>query len=249
MSTCAEVGTALCKAGNQPTQMKSFYRTWIYFIGLPIVLLLSSHPAVSQYNYRLLKKKNHIYECFKRKLKIEFGIKAGVTVSGFTTTPDILCKNVRLGYTLGGFARIPLKKHFFFQPEILHTSKGARIMVTPSGNVGGEYTVDLNYIEAPFALGVRLDRAMHLYVGGYVAGMIAASSHSLSRPDNDLGIRSFSRDDFRTFDYGVLGGIGVDIKKLTFGMRYSSGLSVIGRNSLLHNVSNNSLSVYLSLLI
>jgi len=45
-------------------------------------------------------------------------------------------------------------------------------------------------------------------------------------------IASFDADDFNRMDFGVSGGIGLDIDKFSIGARYNYGLKEVGKTTM-----------------
>lgn len=160
-----------------------------------------------------------------------FGITGGVNLANFTGVEGMTLKNLRIGYNVGVFGNFPISNVFAIQPEILKSTKGTRLVYkeTPVGT--GEYSVDADYIEVPVNINVRFDPMMHAFVGGYVSYLTSASTKSVWSSDADNGIANLTKEDFNQIDYGFNAGLGVDLQRVTVGMRYSQGLTSIGKSS------------------
>lgn len=101
--------------------------------------------------------------------QVNFGIKSGINIA---TTRDLIAfpKN-RLGWYAGGFGQIPIDNRFFFQPELVYSSKGDK-----SDNQGSTSTlvVRLNYINLPLLTGYRFDKRTSIVFGPELGYLIAA---------------------------------------------------------------------------
>ena len=92
----------------------------------------------------------------------------------------------------------------------------------------------------------------NLHVGGYAAYLAGANIKQL-KSNGDLNtIADLKADDFNRFDFGLLGGLGVDVQNFTIGARYNYGLRDVGKSGnitsdALRNSKNSAVSVYVGL--
>jgi hypothetical protein len=174
-------------------------------------------------------------------LKTSFGIKAGVNLSNLTLDDENLnSESSKFGFHGGFFLKAPITEFFSIQPELLYSNKGtrARYNSTLFGN-DGESRFNLHYLEVPVSAVINF--GMLNIHGGVYGSYLAAATVTNVRYGDDMittGGRDLQRGDFNDFDYGVLGGIGLDIDRFTVGVRYSYGLREVGRSTI-SNYTNN----------
>lgn len=218
--------------------MKQQYQTGVYILVLLTVLSITS--GYSQQDPSLLEK----------HLKPKFGIKGGVNLANFSDTQYLTDKNLRIGYNFGVFANFPISRVFTIQPEILRSTKGSRLLYKGGELGNGEYNINLDYIEVPVNLTIRVDPIVNFHVGGYVSYLTSSSVKAVWQNDARNGIENLKRSDFKSLDYGFTGGLAVDIQHLTFGARYTQGLNAIGKSdSIVKSFKNSVVSVYVGFTI
>jgi hypothetical protein len=61
--------------------------------------------------------------------------------------------------------------------------------------------------------------------------------------------RDLKADNFNRFDYGLIGGLGIDVQNFTIGARYNYGLKEIGDSGLSGQLTRNSKNSVFSLFI
>lgn len=180
----------------------------------------------------------------------KFGIKGGLNLSNLYVS-DVKDENMKVGFNAGMFAKIPLTRGVSLQPELLYSQKGSK--VTYDNIYGsGEYRYNLNYVELPLSFVFNVARNFNLHAGGYASYLVGANIKQL-KSNGDLNtIADLKADDFNRFDFGVLGGLGVDVQNFSIGARYNYGLRDIGKSgnltsNLLSNSKNSVVSVYVGL--
>jgi hypothetical protein len=83
-----------------------------------------------------------------------------------------------------------------------------------------------------------------------MAYLVSANVKDVKDDGSVEGARELKADDFHRFDYGLVGGAGVDIDNVTFGARYNYGLQNIGRSgNLSGDLTKNSKNSVVSLFI
>lgn len=101
--------------------------------------------------------------------QVDIGVKSGMNIA---TTKDLIQypKN-RIGWYCGAFARIPIYKKFFFQPELLYSSKGHKTTDLAGGE---EITLRLNYINTPILFGYYIDKKTSILIGTELGYLLSA---------------------------------------------------------------------------
>lgn len=100
--------------------------------------------------------------------QVQFGVKAGGNIA---TTKDLIAfpKN-RVGWYGGLTMELPINRYFFFQSEMLFSSKGYKV----DQQLGADKTsIRFNYINIPLLIGYRFEKNSSILLGtelGYLAG-------------------------------------------------------------------------------
>lgn len=149
--------------------------------------------------------------------QVDFGVKSGINIA---TTKDFIAfpKN-RLGWYAGGFAKIPVHKRLFFQPELLYSSKG---------NGEKKYTAvktvfSFNYLNALILLGYNIDHKTSLVFGPELGYLTSARMIY----DNN-GSENVTKNYPPKFDIGLDVGLSYRIiKNVGVEVRYNYGFNTL----------------------
>lgn len=182
--------------------------------------------------------------------KWELGIKSGVNVSG---SRDI-DYSLNTGYNIGGFADYNITNRWFLRSGLEITKKGGtfegNIYDYPMGkdetsglnsyfSGNSKYSVSMNYLQLPLTIGYRLPlsekASLNFNLGGYVSYGLSAKTTSiingtLLTGDVREALNTTSKfykwesTGLKRYDYGLLGGIGLEYNKFIFGVNYELGL-------------------------
>ncbi len=150
--------------------------------------------------------------------QVNFAIKTGINIA---TTKNLITFPInRIGWYAGGKAEIAIYKKYFFQPELLLSSKGYRYKDLSDGKT---VSMRLNYINAPILFGYEIDSKTNVVVGTELGYLAKAISHSNIISDrNSDAINSFPH----RFDIGLAIGIAYNITKdIGAEVRYNYGLN------------------------
>src|ERR1700754_967291 len=181
-------------------------------------------------------------------LKAKFGIKGGLNLTNLYVS-DVSSEHMKAGFNAGVFAKLPVTKVFSIQPELLYSLKGAKEDYNNFVQGSGEYRFNLGYMELPVLAVVNLAPNFNLHLGGYAAYLVNANIKNVDDQGTVQGASDLSTDDFKRWDFGLIGGLGFDIENFTLGARYNYGLSHIGKDdnltgALTKNSKNAGISVY-----
>lgn len=180
-----------------------------------------------------------------------FGVKGGVNLSNFNRG-DVGTQNMRIGFNLGLFTELAVGENFSIQPELLLSTKGNRATygdddgVLDLAGAEGEVKTNLTYIDIPVLAKVTVGEVLNIHVGPYASYLIGANAST----EGDLanGSEELDRDNFKTWDYGLAAGLGVDIDVVTIGARYNLGLVNVAESTpakgILDNSKNSVLQFY-----
>lgn len=171
------------------------------------------------------------------------GIKGGINASNFYQN-EVGDQNVRLGFHVGLFTELAVGEFFSIQPELLLSTKGNRATYGTDDGVldlvgaEGEVKTNLTYIDIPVLAKVTLGEVLNLHVGPYASYLIGASTST----EGDLASDSeeLDRDNFKSWDYGVAAGVGLDLAAVTIGVRYNLGLVNIAKSTAAEAIFDNS---------
>jgi hypothetical protein len=179
----------------------------------------------------------------------KFGLKGGVNLTNMFVD-DVSDENMKVGFNAGFFAKLPITRGFSIQPELLYTSKGAKLKYDNIIEGEGEYRFNLNYIEMPVLAVINVAPNFNLHVGPYVSYLAAANIKNLDDDGNNNDVTELDAENFNRFDYGLVGGLGIDISNFTIGARYNYGLKEIGKSGslsgqLTKDSRNSAISLYI----
>ncbi|MBC7920550.1 MAG: PorT family protein, partial [Ferruginibacter sp.] len=94
---------------------------------------------------------------------------------------------------------------------------------------------NLNYIQVPILASLTAG-PVSIQAGPYVSYLVSAKIKNVRVDNNGVPVNSGSttgtelnREDFSTIDYGLAGGLALDVKGFQLGVRYNLGLREIGQ--------------------
>ncbi len=184
----------------------------------------------------------------------ETGIKGGLNLSSLSTD-DNNDKNLKPGFHVGVFTKIPVSESFAIQPELLYSGKGIKLNYDESSFADGETKFNLNYIDLPVKLVFNLSEDFEFQVGPYVSYLVNANV------DTDAEVLDFwnidsddelDREHFHSLDYGLSAGLGFDLDPLIFGLNYNLGLNPVAKDDdvsrdVLGDAKNSVIQVYVGM--
>ncbi len=159
--------------------------------------------------------------------KFKFGLKGGVNFANLYTQ-NVETNNVLTGFNAGIFAKLPITESLAIQPELLYTTKGAKLTYN-NYFVNGTAKFNLNYIELPVLLVVNLTENFNVHAGVYVAYLVDGKATNDSQGTLFDIQNNLKNEDYNKFDTGLAIGVGYDADKIGFGVRYNYGLQKVGK--------------------
>lgn len=155
------------------------------------------------------------------------GIKGGLDLSNLNVD-KVDDENMRVGYHFGAFFNLPISDAFAIQPEVLYATKGAKMDYKQDlgifGSIEGNAQLHLDYIDIPILAVFRLGDNFELNVGPYF-GFLANSKYKFEGSFDADG--DINNDKFKNLDYGLVGGLAINIDAIQLGARYNYGLQKI----------------------
>jgi hypothetical protein len=180
----------------------------------------------------------------KGDTQARFGVKGGVNFSQlFVDNIDVEDQSMKVGIHGGLWAKVPMGEFFALQPELLYTNNGSRVAYRTSNAIGiqgREVRYNLNYIQLPLLASATLG-PISLHAGPYASYLIGANIKDLEVDNavNPTLVAELNEKDFHRVDYGLAGGIAIDIKGFQLGGRYNFGLREISNSGLSSQLTNN----------
>ena len=166
---------------------------------------------------------------------LNIGIKAGYTSSKLTTNLDQFEDGSINNFLVGAFARVNLSK-FYIQPEAYFTSKGGKL-----SDVSGTESFDMNAIDVPVLLGVKLLKLPTVNVR-----LNAGPVFSFLTKVDEKQLGSVDSGNFKDNYVGIQYGAGVDFLFLSLDARMENSLGDI-QNSGSGKVNSNLFMVTLGI--
>lgn len=181
-------------------------------------------------------------------LQPKFGIKGGLNLTSLYVD-NVSSEHMKAGFNAGVFAKLPVTKGFSIQPEVLYTVKGAKDTYSNFVEGDGEYRFNLGYVEVPLLAVVNIAPNFNLHAGGYAAYLVSANVKDVNSNGSVQGATDLNTENFQSWDFGLVGGLGFDIQNFTLGARYNYGLREIGKSGslsgdLTKNSKNAGVSIY-----
>ena len=157
----------------------------------------------------------------------QFGVKGGVNFSQLFTK-DAEKDNMKIGFNVGIYNKMPITEMFSFQPELYYSIKGAEVKYN-NAFVDGTARFNLNYIEMPLLLVINITDNFNIHAGPYAAYLVSGDVKNESSGSIFDFEENINADDYNRFDVGFEGGVGIDFQLVSFGARYSYGLNKVGK--------------------
>ncbi|TLX74917.1 PorT family protein [Labilibacter sediminis] len=195
------------------------------------------------------------------------GLKAGGSLNGFGTTinyPEInnFDENTKPGFLFGVFSRIHIWEVISLQPEVYYSRKTseatARTLYDDGDNTAWlnlTKNTTLNFIDIPLLVHVKAVnlRNGNLYaIAGPSLSIIASDSYKLGSNFGSIGdnlireeIENAVKNDFETMNYTIQAGVGYEVNKFNFDLRYEAGLNEMSKGN--YNMTSSALMLNIGL--
>jgi hypothetical protein len=171
--------------------------------------------------------------------QVRFGVKGGVNLANLYID-QVNDEKAKVGLHAGLWMKAPLGEIFAIQPELLWSSKGTRIGSYQNipFTQDGQVRFNLNYVELPVLASLTLG-PVSIQAGPYVAYLFNANVKNLKEDLTTSGAVDLDRKDFNSTDFGLAGGLALDIKGFQLGARYNYGLREIGKSDIAGQITRN----------
>jgi hypothetical protein len=153
------------------------------------------------------------------------GPKIGINHSTLTEkdAQAIAGGDAAVGFHAGLFARFSVLG-FYIQPEAMFTSSGGEIVIDGDDvntNVDQVKSMRYNKIDVPVMLGFKIGPLLRLNAG-------PSFSFLLDSDIRDGNAQQQIEENYSNATVGFQAGIGIDISKINFDLRYENNLSALG---------------------
>jgi len=144
--------------------------------------------------------------------QLTFGVKAGANINTITSSNSNVGETYKtnVGFHLGVFGQLGLKKKFFLIPELQYTQRGATFNGAPNSDI----KLNLNYLELPILLSYRPIKQINIDFGpsaSYKISSVTIDGSSRVNVDNIYN---------KKIDFGISMGARFNV---------SNKFSIIGR--------------------
>lgn len=158
----------------------------------------------------------------------KIGIKGGLNFSNYYID-QVTDQDMRVGFHIGVFTKLPVNDRVSLAPEILFSQKGAKLYYD---NAFGKGSADFtfNYIDVPLLLRVDLIAGLNLQLGPYISFLVNSTVKDVDENGQVKLEDEMDKSDFNTFDWGLTGGVGLEIGAINLGARYNYGLTIVGKD-------------------
>lgn len=159
---------------------------------------------------------------YAQERDVDFGVMGGVVFAKLWRKGDSAGPDAGTGFSGGVQVRFWLSNRVTLEPQALFTRRVSKLDL-PGSMLDVDFRAD--YIEAPVLLTIRFGSrtgsfGAKAFVGPSVAFRLSAKAISGNNGEVDI------TDSTHDLDFGVVGGIGADIGKLSIDARYTYGLSM-----------------------
>jgi hypothetical protein len=169
-----------------------------------------------------------------------FGPMISMTSTSVSASPDFHDQIAGAGYDVGGFARLKILL-LYAQLEASFSSKSTSVVLADSSSVNSNVLFRLNGLDLSLIGGMKLFGLGSL---GNFRIFLGYNLNNYSDITYALDGNDLSTDNVNTNNSSILGGIGVDLSRLTIDLKYSEGLTDIA-SSPIQKVHTNVISATL----
>lgn len=154
------------------------------------------------------------------------GIKGGLNASNLYID-NVTDENARVGFNVGLFGQPISSEALALQIELLYSTKGS--MAQYSGLIKQEIKYNLNYLDLPVLAVIKLGDAGEIHLGGYASYLLNANVSY--KGDLVNGVDKIDKDNLKSYDYGLVAGLGINFGNVQVGARYNYGLVKIAESN------------------
>jgi len=166
-----------------------------------------------------------------QSMAVSYGIKGGVNLA--TINGDIDSPDSRTSFHAGVFAEFPIEHIFSIQVEALYSGQGAQFDFR--GSDGDKAELQLDYINVPVLAKFYLFKGFSIEAGPQFSFLVN-DEIDFNPNSNDGDQPSPLRDELKTFEFGVAGGVTFQTDMGLFATaRYNQGITDIADDLNIQN--------------
>tara|TARA_B100000586_G_C19959949_1_gene363287 strand:- start:24 stop:665 length:642 start_codon:yes stop_codon:yes gene_type:complete len=167
---------------------------------------------------------------------LKYGLRAGGNMASTSSSVEVLNKNSRMGFSIGGVAIYEPSDALSFTSELQYSMKGVEMEGSIEGSIySGNYTATskLNYLNVPVYVTYKIPQGVagfrfNVFAGGYVSYLLSAKNEFVSF---DFIEETDIKDTVYDGDYGLLLGVGTTYNDMvSVDLRYELGFKEISTN-------------------
>lgn len=150
---------------------------------------------------------------------ILFGLKAGANYSNqYDSKNENFTSDSKLGFAGGAYLNFPLGSSIGFQPEILISQKGFK---ATGKLLGSSYnlTRTTSYIDVPLMLSIKPVQFLTIVLGPQYSYLLKQKDVFTNNTFTTAQNQEFNNDNIRKNILGITGGVDLNIKNATVGLR------------------------------
>ncbi|AHM61748.1 hypothetical protein D770_17480 [Flammeovirgaceae bacterium 311] len=189
---------------------------------------------------------SQIHRAYNRPDAVKsYFLKGGVQYTTFTGSSDLA--SFQAGWQVGVGMKLPIIRRYswWLQPEFLYNNYKASLSYPAAGALPPyESTYSFTFVEMPLLLSYRANDLFELQAGPQIGVLLNNSASTTTKQ----AITRLTPGDLLRWNYGLCGGIEINMSPLAFGARYSYGLSKLANSetaaSQLGEASLHGLQVY-----
>ena len=159
------------------------------------------------------------------QIPVHFGIKLGANYSSMESDIDAIKTDAAAGFLGGVFARVDLPKNLLIQPEVYYSIKKSTIK-TPSIDLNGEPITREDEVE-------KGDLDLALLLGYKLVDTKLFNLRLMAGAVNSMNVSDNLAKDVEEYEKSSMGyqvGIGADVAKFTFDIRYEGSFGDIQKD-------------------
>ena len=159
---------------------------------------------------------------------LQFGIKGGLNLSTITVSNGVngYSYSTLPNFNAGVFLKVPVVRHFSFQPELYYSGQGFKA----DDGSGGTYSEHVNYLQIPLLAKFTTRTGFFLETGPQV-GL------KLNAKDKENGISQDVSSAYNNADFSWVFGAGfkIPMAPVGFDLRYNVGITNVANDSYYGN--------------
>ncbi|WP_318342834.1 porin family protein [Flagellimonas baculiformis] len=154
-----------------------------------------------------------------------FGITFGPQATGFHN--ESYDSEFQFGFFIGGSLSLPLNKIVSIEPQLLYSRKGGKGDYLINDFYEGSVRFKLHYVETPILINIHTKSFIDIIIGGDT-GFLLDSNFDYSMHYH-YGYGELVNDEFEKMDFGLIGGIGINMPNGKIVFKYNYGLADVAK--------------------